>query len=163
MQTILLRVYNNFDSLKQCVGGRGALSRTSEVTGERTSYCCVLVGLSLGCNNLGYSNKSFWRLCGEPTVLRVDFSSLAKRYKVANKRLYKNHNICERYLLINVCLLRRTGFVSSHLTKTTFRVLYEAEFLLVQEACLHCQSIGMHVCCIVIACTCKMAKLFSFF
>ena len=43
-KTVLFRVYDYFDNLEQCGGSRGALSRTSNATGERTSYCCLLVG-----------------------------------------------------------------------------------------------------------------------
>ena len=31
---------------------------------------------------------------------------------------YKTHNACKRFLPMNVCLLRRTGFVISHITKS---------------------------------------------
>ena len=41
-KTVLLSVSDYFDSFEQCDGGRGALSRTSEATGEQTLYCCVL-------------------------------------------------------------------------------------------------------------------------
>ena len=81
-KNVLLRVYDYFDNLEQRGGGRGALYRTSEATGELTSYCCVLVGiLPLRHNNVGYSEKTIKRVRSERAVSGMDFSSPAKRYK----------------------------------------------------------------------------------
>ena len=44
IKTVHFRVYEYFHNLEECGGGRGALIRISKATGERTSYCCVLVG-----------------------------------------------------------------------------------------------------------------------
>ena len=44
-KTVLFRVYDYFDNLEQHGVSRGVLSKTSHATGERTSYCCVLVGM----------------------------------------------------------------------------------------------------------------------
>ena len=60
-KAVLLRVYNYFDTLKQCGGGLGELSRTLEATGEQT--------------------WNIRRLWSERAVSRMDFSSPAKHYK----------------------------------------------------------------------------------
>ena len=111
----VLRVYNYFDNLEQRAGGRGALYRTSEATGNLTSYCCMLVGiLPLRHNNVGYSEKTIKRVRSECAVSGMDFSSPAKRYKSSRQLIVvdeshngfcKSHNICKRSLPVNVCLL----------------------------------------------------------
>ena len=114
-KNVLLRVYDYFDNLEQRGGGRGALYRTSEATGELTSYCCVLVGiLPLRHNNVGYSEKTIKRVRSERAVSGMDFSSPAKRYKSSRQLIVvdeshngfsKSHSICKRSLPVNVCLL----------------------------------------------------------
>ena len=102
-KAILLRVYDYFDNLEQCGGGRGALSRTSQATGEQTSYCCMLVGkltASTFCNNVGYSERTVKRLRSECAVSGMDFSSPAKRYKSSRQQIvvddFDREAICRR-------------------------------------------------------------------
>ena len=75
------------------------LSRASEATGERTSYCCVLVGtFTASIQHVGYSEKIIRRLLTEHAVSGMDLSSSAKHYKSSRQKIngfYKSTTFCK--------------------------------------------------------------------
>ena len=88
LKTVLLRVYDYFDALEQRGGGRGALRRTTEATGEPTQYCSFVVRMfPLQYNTIGISESTIKRLRRERALSEADFSSPAKRYRVSRRRI----------------------------------------------------------------------------